>query len=127
MTIARANKSEPYRVTTIPMPARHGFTVGRRRTSVLVFISEAHLNLKASVRLVARIYALTPAESRLLDGLVEGRPLKRTATILGISVHTAHSQLNNIFRKTGTHRQTDLVRLAMSLVNSTHVRSGVEK
>src|SRR5581483_2947036 len=115
MTVTRHGRDLPYRLTVIPVPVRGAFAVGRQRTAAIVFISEAQLSFRNGADLVTRIYSLSEAESRLLTVLLEGQPLKRAADCLGVSFNTAHTQLNSILRKTGTHRQTELTRLVMSV------------
>lgn len=65
-------------------------------------------------RLVAR-FRLTPAEERLARLLVLGNNLDRAADALEIRRSTAATQLRSIFAKTGTHRQAELVLLALEL------------
>ncbi len=59
----------------------------------------------------ARLYLLTPREQQLLLALTAGQPLSRAAAGLGISTNTARVHLRNIFEKTRSNRQSDLVRL----------------
>lgn len=59
-------------------------------------------------------FGVTPAEGRLMVALVEGRSLTEHAACTGISVLTARSHLKRIFEKTGTHSQSDLVRMALA-------------
>jgi DNA-binding CsgD family transcriptional regulator len=120
MTITRTTKGPPYRVTVIPVPSEGAFAVGRHHTSAIVFISETQLRQQATVDMFARIYSLSPAESRLLNVLLDGQPLKKAANFLCISVNTAHTQLANIFSKTGTHRQVELNNLVMSTATVAH-------
>jgi len=54
-------------------------------------------------------FGLTPAEARLAVHLVTGESLRSAAAKLSISYETARSQLKNIFNKTGTCRQAELV------------------
>jgi DNA-binding CsgD family transcriptional regulator len=61
---------------------------------------------------IAAVYGLTPAETRLLECLLAGRNLAETAANHGIAVTTAKTHLDSIFRKTGVHRQAELMRLA---------------
>jgi DNA-binding CsgD family transcriptional regulator len=61
-----------------------------------------------------RRYAITPAESRVMMLIVQGMTIAETAEALGISLPTAKTHLARLFDKTGTTRQADLVRLAMS-------------
>lgn len=63
--------------------------------------------------LVQRL-ALTPAEARVAAGLARGgRTLEQVAADLGIARSTAAFHLRNIFAKTGTNRQADLVALVL--------------
>lgn len=63
---------------------------------------------------VARRHALTPAETRLAERLAAGVPLGEAADLLGVSINTVRSQLQQIFQKTGVSRQAALVRLLLS-------------
>lgn len=61
---------------------------------------------------MAVAFDLSPMETRLLDGLLQGQKLADAAERLGIAETTARTHLGNIFGKTGVSRQSDLVRLA---------------
>lgn len=63
-------------------------------------------------------FDLTPAESRMLAGLVLSRNIKETAQALDISVHTARSHLRSIFDKTGIRTQKDLLRQVRQLIDA---------
>jgi len=65
------------------------------------------------------LFEATPAEVRLAELLCTGRTVAGAAEEIGISEATARSQLSSLFRKTGTARQVDLMRLLTSLQ---HVR-----
>ena len=54
-------------------------------------------------------FDLTPAEARLALHLVTGETLRFAAAKLSITYETARTSLKNIFRKTGTCRQAELV------------------
>jgi DNA-binding CsgD family transcriptional regulator/PAS domain-containing protein len=64
----------------------------------------------------ARLYKLTGGELRVLLALAQGLGGKEAADMLGISEPTVRTHLQHIFAKTGTPRQSDLLRL---LQNST--------
>jgi DNA-binding CsgD family transcriptional regulator len=61
---------------------------------------------------LAAAFGLSPAETRVMESLVAGRSLKETAAELGVAITTAKTHLDNIFQKTGVHRQAELMRLA---------------
>lgn len=56
------------------------------------------------------LYGLTEAESRLVDRLCAGRSLQEAAEELEVSTNTVRTHLRAIFGKTGTSRQSDLLR-----------------
>jgi len=59
----------------------------------------------------ARLYKLTGSELRVLLALAQGLGGKEAADMLGISEPTVRTHLQRIFAKTGTVRQSDLLRL----------------
>jgi len=59
--------------------------------------------------LLQAAYALSPAEARLAGMLIEGWSPSDVARILGVTMNTVRTQLKNVFRKTGTRRQSELV------------------
>lgn len=66
---------------------------------------------QAAGQLVHRNFGLTTAESRLAAKLLQGRRISDAAEDLGMTASTARWHLRNIFSKTGTRRQADLLRL----------------
>ena len=59
-------------------------------------------------------FGLTLAEARLVLHLVTGETLRCAAVKLRISYETARTSLKNIFRKTGTCRQAELVMVVLT-------------
>lgn len=66
---------------------------------------------------LSRLYRLTPAECRLADLLLRGLDVAAVAGRMGITLDTARFMLKNIFVKTETHRQSELIRAMASLPN----------
>ena len=58
-------------------------------------------------------YGLTPAETRIAVALSEGRQLAQIAVDFSISRTTVAFHMRNIFQKTGTSRQAELVALLL--------------
>jgi DNA-binding NarL/FixJ family response regulator len=54
-------------------------------------------------------FGLTPAEARIAVALTEGRPPMQIAADFGIARTTVAFHMRNIFQKTGTSRQAELV------------------
>lgn len=63
---------------------------------------------------LGRLFGLTPAEARVVTGLVKGNTLREIAAEHGLSPNTVRNQLAQAFQKTGTARQSELVALALS-------------
>lgn len=82
--------------------------------SAAIFIRELGDTSPIPGELFVRHYGITQAECRVLLAIVQGRTLQETADGLGISHATVKTHLSRLFQKTGTQRQTDLVRLAMT-------------
>jgi DNA-binding CsgD family transcriptional regulator len=61
-----------------------------------------------------KLYALTHAEVELVELLCDGWSLEEASAQRGVTMNTARSQLKQIFFKTGTSRQSELVRLVLA-------------
>lgn len=60
---------------------------------------------------LGKLYSLTASEIRVLDGLMKVSGVRALADLLGSSQATVKTHLHNLFRKTGTARQSDLIKL----------------
>jgi DNA-binding CsgD family transcriptional regulator len=60
------------------------------------------------------LFDLTPAEAKVARALAVGATIRDVAIRHAVTPETIKSQLSSIMFKTGTHRQTDLVRLLLS-------------
>lgn len=59
----------------------------------------------------AQLFGLTQREMEIADALLHGHSLESLASHLSISRNTVRVHLQSLFRKTGTNRQVDLVRV----------------
>lgn len=112
------HKRRPLLLTIVP--------VGRRvadRSDLGLRIAAMVLVLDPEVRPWSRLegfvgaYGLTAAEGKVLDALVDGDGLDRAAERLGIGRATVKTHLNRILAKTGTARQSELIRLVAGTVS----------
>jgi len=60
---------------------------------------------------------LTNAETRLAVGLLTGKSLDSLGREWQLSRETLKTQLRSLFRKTGTHRQSELIVRLIGLLN----------
>ena len=80
--------------------------------SILIYIWNPMQRTGNFGAVLARLYGFTLAETRLAAVIVNGTGLNLAADQLGISRNTARNQLQSMFAKTGTHRQSEfLVRI----------------
>jgi DNA-binding CsgD family transcriptional regulator len=82
--------------------------------TVLVFTPVSATEVVPSPTILSGLFDLSPSEARLAAGLAAGSPLKIAAASNDIKVSTARSYLEQIFRKTGTSQQSQLVALLKS-------------
>ncbi len=64
-------------------------------------------------RTVQTIFALSPAEAAIAEGLARGTSIHDIAAHNGVTYHTARTQLKALMRKTGTSRQGELIALLL--------------
>ncbi len=81
----------------------------------LVIVSAPGTSPKSRASLLTTLYGLTPTEARLADLLLRGLEVRAIADYLGITIETARFHLKRVLAKTSTHRQTELIRLMLSL------------
>lgn len=116
MTVTRTTGDEGYPLMISTLWGNHtklGLGVLDRPLAV-VFITDPDRPQEAPSELLQWLYGLTPSEARLLERLVAGQPLKDAAGDVNLSVNTARQYLKQIFQKTDTNRQSELVRKVMT-------------
>jgi DNA-binding CsgD family transcriptional regulator len=64
--------------------------------------------------ILVKLYGFTRAEARLVALLAQNLSLEDAAAALGIARTTAKTHLQRVFEKTGTNRQPQVIRLALS-------------
>jgi DNA-binding CsgD family transcriptional regulator/PAS domain-containing protein len=117
----------------VPLIARNGeryvahvlpLTSGARRRAgvtyaavAVLLVRKAALEAPAPPEVIARTYKLTPSELRVLLAVVEVGGVPAVAEALGIAETTVRFHLRQVFEKTGTRRQADLVKLVAGFTN----------
>lgn len=76
-----------------------------------IYVSQPESRGSVSAELVRELLGVTRAEADLAARLACGATIDEAASALGIARTTARTQLYSIFRKTGLHRQSELVSL----------------
>jgi DNA-binding CsgD family transcriptional regulator/PAS domain-containing protein len=99
------------------LPLMSGDTRSRLapRASAALFVTVKDGGAGPPAEAIAAVFDLSPAEIRILQRLLAGRAPAEIADDLGLAVPTVRSHLASIYAKTGTSRQSDLIRLATQL------------
>lgn len=79
--------------------------------AVAVYVCQPEPGSRVPEELVRELLGVTRAEAALAARLASGATLDEVAGDLGITRATARTQLYSVFRKTGLHRQSELVAL----------------
>lgn len=112
--VARPAGRRPLRVIPVPLPRWPAGPWFESRLAVALIVSDPELESVIPCEWLRQRYGLTPREATLARSLGQGITLREAAGIHGVTYETARWHLRNIFQKTGTVRQSDLVRLLLS-------------
>lgn len=83
----------------------------------VLFVADPETLQPPAAPALARLFDLTGAESRLVHALALGDRLEAAAGRCGVTVSTARTYLKQVFAKTETSRQSELIRLVLTSPN----------
>lgn len=118
ITVNGKGTLKPLLVTVTPFRSSHFLT--EERPCALIFLTDPSAKPAARANITSSLFGLTPAECRLADLLLEELEIGATADRMHLTIGTARFMLKSIFQKTGTHRQSQLVRLLASIPGASH-------
>jgi DNA-binding CsgD family transcriptional regulator len=84
---------------------------------IMLVLRAPRADTRNPVAIAAQLFRLTPAQIQVLAFLAQGHAPDAIAEILGISTTTVRSHLADLFGKTGTTRQAELVARTLSLAS----------
>jgi len=76
-----------------------------------VFVHQTSIESPSAMQSMSKLYKLTPGEMRVLSAMREVCGISAVADAVGISEATVKTHLQRLFAKTGTKRQTELIKL----------------
>lgn len=82
--------------------------------TVVVFVNDLAATPTGDPTALQTHLGLSPAEARLTLALTRGATVAEAAKALGVTEHTARTQLKRALARTGARRQAELVRLALT-------------
>ncbi|MXP26697.1 hypothetical protein GRI39_11690 [Altererythrobacter indicus] len=98
--------AEELQIRILPLP-NHEEEWARR---FLLILAQPDMPKSADPLHLAELFALTQAEGRVAAALLAGSTIKDYADERGIAEGSARNQLKQVLSKTGSRRQTDLIR-----------------
>ena len=99
-------------LTVCALPHPHDLEAGTPQAAI--FISDPSRRPKVSGTILSELFGLTPTEADVACALANGRRTSEIAADLSISSTTVAFHLGNVFEKTRTHRQADLIALILT-------------
>jgi DNA-binding CsgD family transcriptional regulator len=114
----RGRDGERYVAHALPLTSSARRRVGEGHAAIAaLFVQKASMETSSAAQVIGKTFALTPTELRVLLAVVETGGVADTADALGIRQATVKTHLHRVFRKTGTARQAELVRLVAGFSN----------
>jgi DNA-binding CsgD family transcriptional regulator len=125
--ISREAPRSPLDVTVTPFRSKTRLAnlpwIGVDAPVAIVAVGDPDVDSRRQEISLRRRFGLTAAEARLATEILKGDGLAAAARRRGISGTTANSQVARIFEKTGTHRQTELIRLLLDAANEDKIET----
>jgi DNA-binding CsgD family transcriptional regulator len=111
--LARPSGGASYTVTVAPVK-RETLWAGNEPMA-LVLITDPELTPIPSREALSQLYGFSTSEMRVAERLMTGDSPEQAAAFLEVKISTVRWHLVSMYRKTGTNRQAELVRLLLSL------------
>ncbi|MEM8589022.1 MAG: helix-turn-helix transcriptional regulator [Pseudomonadota bacterium] len=106
--VPRNGDHQPYTLATLPLQ-NHGDLAGH----AIVFVFDGHPGERSLALGITSTFSLSASEAQLAAALTAGRTLADHADETGTSINTVRWMLKQVFAKTQTNSQRDLVRLVL--------------
>jgi DNA-binding CsgD family transcriptional regulator len=112
LALKQSDGKAALQVVANPIPPDLAASTGAH---LLLLVSDPDAERRFPDAILRDLYRLTAAESEVANGLLMGYSLQEIAALRKVSLGTVRIQLKSILAKTGVTRQSDLVRLLMSV------------
>jgi len=85
-----------------------------RRAAAAILVAEPDAQFDRPPERLCQLYGFTPVEAEVASRMVKGMDAAGISDDLGITIHTVRGHLKRLFAKTGTHRQSELIRVLLT-------------
>lgn len=110
----RPSGRRPYAVHVLPMHSQRTEITSSGPTALVLIVDPERRPIPAS-DMLRQLFGLTKAETAVAQLALKGEGLGPIGEQLQLSRDTVKTHLRNVFEKTGTHRQAELVRLLLAV------------
>ena len=112
LSLQRTSEKRPLQVIATPLPETHR---GHSGSDLLLLVTDPEKPSNFPDDLLRALYDLTPTEIEVANGLMMGYSSQEIASLRRVSTGTVRQQVKCMLNKSGTSRQSDMVRLFMTL------------
>lgn len=112
MSLERPSGKRPFQLIATPLPETHR---QRSRADLLLLVTDPEKPASFPDDALHALYDLTPAETEVANGLLMGYSAEEIADLRRVSTGTVRQQVKSMLNKTGASRQSEMVRLFMTL------------
>jgi len=112
-TLVRRSGRKAYLCLVYPLVRKRRFLAPHRAAALVHIVDPTRVAARLS-EVQRALFGLTEREVEVADLLLSGHSPESLAAVLEISRNTARVHLQSLFRKTGTNRQSELVRILLA-------------
>jgi DNA-binding CsgD family transcriptional regulator len=111
--IERPSGKLPYIAVPVAFPTDGLDPPDARQPHLALLLDDPEVSAEPKLDVLARVYRLTPSETRMLHALILYGSAKSILRNTDLNRNTVRSHLKSVLRKTGTNAQAELMRLAL--------------
>ena len=112
LALHRSSGKKPLQLLASPLPPSHR---DRSKADLVLLVTDPEKPFSFPDDVLHALYGLTPAQTEVANGLLTGYTLDEIATLRRVSLGTVRQQVKSILNRTGVSRQSELIRLLMTL------------
>ncbi len=114
LALQRTSNGRPLQAVATPLPE----TLRRSGGDLMLLVTDPERSFSFPDDALDALYHFTPAETEVANGLLMGYSAEEIACLRRVSAATVRQQIKSMLNKTGATRQTEMVRLFMTLPNA---------
>jgi DNA-binding CsgD family transcriptional regulator len=112
LSLSRADGLQPLQLLATPLPRSQSLCSG---ADLLLLVTDPEKPSSFTDSVLRALCGLTTAETEVANGLLMGYSLEEIASLRHVTSGTVRNQMKSLLSKTGNCRQSELVRLLMTL------------